>query len=153
MVPAARPACGAGAWRMLSSPVSFPEAPPGTGPLSWVQPALQLGVALPLQLKLPLQEGHLVLQAPNPLPGHGLRRSSRLAVPRRVSSSITYTRRHRPRGSRLVISSPEAIRRSRVDRDTASSRQASAFVGSLMVVLLVFRWIAVVPLHVITCHF
>ena len=42
------------------------------------------------------------------------------------SSKTTYTRCRRPRGSRLVQTSPEAIRRSRVDRDTASSRQASA---------------------------
>ena len=56
-------------------------------------------------------------------------------------------------GSRFVRTSPEAIRRSRVDRDTESSRQASVFVNNLMVVLLVCRWIVVVPVHVITCHF
>ena len=46
-------------------------------------------------------------------------------------SMTTYTRCLRPLGFRLVSSSPVAIRRSKVERDTPSSRHASAFVSNL----------------------
>ena len=48
----------------------------------------------------------------------------------RSSSNITYTRRRLPRGSLFTGTSPAAMRRFSVDRDSLNSRQASALVIS-----------------------
>ena len=114
-------------------PSRLPEPPPGAAPfLRRLQLVHQFAVALPFHFKLSLQQAHLPLQAANPLLGHRQRRVSSHAVARRAPSSITYTRCLRPRGSLFTGTSPAAMRRFSVDRDSLNSRQASALVSSRM---------------------
>ena len=70
----------------MSSPYdTFPESLSDTTPfLRSLQMVDQLGVALLLQVKLPLEEGHLLLQPAYPLLCHGQLRLSALPVARRV---------------------------------------------------------------------